>query len=402
MEEVYQQLLILMVVVWGVASLLRKIGFPTIMGELLMGVILGPAVLGWVEPNEIIEVLAQLGIFFLLLHTGVETEPRQFFAAVKVSLGVTILGAAVPFAVATGVGLAFGLTPFSAIFVGLTMTATAVVVALKIMRDLGLQHTRVAHVVMAAAVIDGLVSLIMFSVVLGIVREGSVAWLTLLEIAGKVGLFFGVVCAVGWWLYPRFSHPFRHRQGKGFAFLLALALLFGLFAEAIGLHIILGAYMAGLFLEERVAGKSFIDSVELRLNGIAYTLLGPIFFISLGFHVSFAPLAGSGFWFVLALAGAVAVGQVLSAAGMARLLRFSWVEAFGVGAGMCARAEMAYVLASLGLGLGVIDGGVFTVLICVTFLLNLVTPVSLYLLARPLRAAGMGPGEPAGAQSPGD
>lgn len=80
MESIFHSLLIL--VVWGVAVVMRKIGLPTIMGELIMGVVIGPAAFGWVTPNEVIETLVQIGIFFLMLHTGVETEPREFYAAV--------------------------------------------------------------------------------------------------------------------------------------------------------------------------------------------------------------------------------------------------------------------------------------------------------------------------------
>ncbi|MDJ0893724.1 MAG: cation:proton antiporter [Alphaproteobacteria bacterium] len=377
MDSVFQNLLLLMVVVWSVAVLLRRVGLPTIMGELLMGVILGPAVLGWVEPNELIEILAQMGIFFLMLHTGVETEPRQFFAALKVSLGVAVVGALVPFAVAFGVALAFGQSTTSAVFVGLTMSATAVVVTLKILKDLGLERTRFARVIVASGVIDGLVSLVMFSVVLGIVREGSVDPISLLIICGKVAAYFAAALAVGYWLYPQFQLPFRSRRGEGFAFILVLGLGFGLIAEAIGLHIILGAYLAGLFFEEKIADEAVVASVSDRLEGVAYTFLGPIFFISLGFHITFDALTGGALWFILALTAAVAVGQVLSAGAMGRVLKFSWVESAAIGVGMCGRAEMAFVLASLGLSLGAFDAMVFTVVIFTTFLLNMVTPVGL-------------------------
>jgi Kef-type K+ transport system membrane component KefB len=138
-QPVFTQLLILMVVVWSVAVVLRRFGLPTIMGELVMGVIVGPAVLGWVEPSEIIDILAQMGIFFLMLHTGVETEPKEFFIALKTSMGVALVGAAVPFSVSAAVALAFGHPPLTAVFVGLTMTATAVVVTLKVLRELFLQ-----------------------------------------------------------------------------------------------------------------------------------------------------------------------------------------------------------------------------------------------------------------------
>ena len=117
----------MMVVVWTAAVLLGRIGIPRIIGELLMGVILGPAVLGWIEPNEIIEVLAELGIFFLILHTGIQTKPGEFFVALRISLGVALVGAMVPFAVAIGVAHAFGLGSMAALFVGLAMTATAIV-----------------------------------------------------------------------------------------------------------------------------------------------------------------------------------------------------------------------------------------------------------------------------------
>ncbi len=386
MESVFQNLLLLMVVVWSVAVLLRRIGLPTIMGELIMGVVLGPAVLGWVEPNEIIEILAQMGIFFLMLHAGVETEPREFFAALKQSMGVAVVGALVPFGVAFGVALAFGQPISAAVFVGLTMSATAVVVTLKILKDLGLQHTRFARVIVASGVIDGLVTLVMFSIVLGIVREGSVDPISLLIICGKVLAYFAAALAVGYWLYPHFQHPFRNRRGEGFAFLLVLGLGFGLIAEAIGLHIILGAYLAGLFFEEKIADKAVVASVTNRLDGVAYTFLGPIFFISLGFHITFDAMVGVSLWFIVALTVAVAVGQVLSAGAMGRLLRFSWVESAAVGVGMCGRAEMAFVLASLGLSLGMFDATLFSVVIFTTFLLNMITPTGLAACARRLRA----------------
>lgn len=390
MSPVFQQLLILMVVVWSVAVLLRRIGLPTIMGELVMGVVLGPAVLGWVEPSEIIDVLAQLGIFFLMLHTGVETKPREFFEALHNALGIAIVGAVVPFSVSLGVALAFGLALLPALFVGLTMTATAVVITLKVLQDLGLQHTRPARTIVAACIIDDLLTLILFSLVLA-VMEGGFDPVNLLWTGAKALLFFGAIIAAGRWIYPLFKHPFRSRQGKGFTFVLILGLAFGLLAEAIGLHIIIGAYLAGLFFREEVASADLMQKVNDRLNGIAYSFLGPIFFISLGFHITFDPLTGSGLALPLVLTAAVVVGQIVSAGGMA-LRQFSQAEALMVGVGMCGRAEMAFVLASLGLSIGLLDAEVFSILIFTAFLLNLLTPAGLkacaVLLERRLEPSG--------------
>ncbi len=381
-DVIFEQLLILMIVVWTVAVILNRIGIPTVMGELVMGVIVGPSVLGWIHPSEIIDVLAELGIFFIMLHTGVTTEPREFFAALRVSLGVAIVGALVPFGVSLAVALAFGLPFISAVFVGLIMTATAVVVTLKILHDLGLQNTRVARVIIASCVIDDLFALVFFSLVLGIVNDGATNPAALLLVAGKAALFFAVVTAFGYYLYPKFKTAFSDRRGKALTFLLILGLGFGMLAEILGLHIILGAYFAGLFFEEKVASAELVQKVEDRLGGIAYSFLGPIFFISLGFHITFDALKGQALWFVLALTSVCAIGQVLSAGSMARLLKFSWTESWAVGIGMCARAEMAVILASLGLSLAVIDAKTFSIIIFTTFLLNLITPIGLKLCSK--------------------
>jgi Na+:H+ antiporter len=381
MHDVFLQLLILLTLVWAVAVFLNRYGIPTVMGELVAGVIVGPAVLGWIEPNEIIDVLAQMGIFFLMLHAGVETEPREFFYALRKSWGVAIVGAIVPFSVSVGVAMWFGLTLQGAIFVGLTMTATAVVVTLKILQELGLARTRMARVVIASCVIDDLISLVMFSFALGMLSTGSADPMSLLIITGKILVFVVVALAAGVWIYPRFQTLFRNPKGKGFTFVLVLGLAGGLLAEWLGLHILIGAYAAGLFFEERVASKELVTIVTERLYAISYSFLGPIFFISLGFQITFEPFSGVGLPFMLALTGAVFIGQILSAGGMARPLGFSWTESAVVGVGMCGRAEMAFVLAAIGLSSGAFSREVFTVIIATALILNILTAIGLKVLA---------------------
>ena len=138
MHQIALDLLILLGAVWLVAVTLRPLGLPTIMGELIVGVLLGPAVFGWIQPNEFIQLLAEIGIFFLMFHAGVETQPLEFFQALKKSLGVAVVGAIVPFSASFGLALLFGMDLVGATFIGLTMTATAVVITLKSLKDLGL------------------------------------------------------------------------------------------------------------------------------------------------------------------------------------------------------------------------------------------------------------------------
>ena len=376
MHDIALDLLILLAGIWLVAVTLRPLGLPTVMGELIVGVLVGPAVFGWIEPNEAIQLLAEIGIFFLMFHAGVETQPNEFFNALKRSLGVAVVGAAVPFAVSFATARFFGLDFVGATFVGLTMTATAVVITLKSLKDLGLANTRVARIIVASCVIDNLLTLIFFGMVLGVLSGGTFEPAIIAITLGKVVGFFAVLLLLGIVVYPRLTLPFRAEGGKGFTFVLLTAIAAGLFAEAIGLHMILGAYLAGLFFEERVAHPNLVKVVQDRSYGIAYSFLGPIFFISLGFSISF-DISASGVAFVALLTTVVIVGQILSAGGMARRIGMPWREALTVGVGMCGRAEMAFILASLALAQAAIDQAAFTILIFTAFLLNLFTPMAL-------------------------
>jgi Kef-type K+ transport system membrane component KefB len=350
---------------------------PTIIGELLAGILIGPAVLGLIEPNEIIDILAQLGIFFIMLHTGVETNPREFISAVRKSFGIAIIGALFPFLTTMSLMLLFGFPLNTALFVGITFTATAVVVTLKILNDLNLQHTRLARVILASCIIDDLLSLIFFSLILSVIRSEEVSIFSLLLIGLKATLFFGIVIVTGYFLYPFLGRFFRDTTGKGFTFLLILGIGFGLFAELIGLHMILGAYLAGLFFREEVASSELVTKVQDRLYSIAYSFLGPIFFISLGFHITFDALTPDG----ILLLGVLVIGcftsQVLSAGGMARLEKFSTLESLTIGVGMCGRAEVAFILAAIGLKLEIIDDTMFSILIFSTFILNFIASLGL-------------------------
>ncbi|MFV2032921.1 MAG: cation:proton antiporter, partial [Gammaproteobacteria bacterium] len=376
MSEIAFDLLILLAGIWLVAVTLRPLGLPTVMGELIVGVVLGPAVLGLIEPGELIQLLAEIGIFFLMFHAGIETQPLEFYQALKRSMGVAIVGAIVPFSVSFGVALLFGLDLVGATFIGLTMTATAVVITLKSLKDLKLTETRVARVIIASSVIDDLLTLIFFGIVIGVLSGGEFEPLNVLIILGKVLAFVIAAVLLGRYVYPRLTLPFRSEGGKGFTFVLMMAFAFGLLAEAIGLNIILGAYLAGLFFEERVAHPNLVRIVKDRAYGIAYSFLGPIFFISLGFSISF-DISASAVGFIVMLTTVVIVGQIVSAGGMALRMGLPPREALTVGVGMCGRAEIAFILASLALAQGAIDQSAFTVLVFTAFLLNLFTPLAL-------------------------
>ncbi|MFT5134084.1 MAG: Kef-type K+ transport system membrane component KefB, partial [Gammaproteobacteria bacterium] len=348
MHEIASDLLLLLASIWVIAITLRPLGLPTVMGELIVGVLLGPAVLGLIAPSDALQLLAEIGIFFLMFHAGIETQPVEFYESLKRSLGVAVVGAVVPFSLSFGLALLFGLDVVGATFVGITMTATAVVITLTSLKDLGLANTRLARVIIACSVIDHLLTLVVFGLVIGVLTGGTFEPLSIVITIAKVIGFFVVSLLVGRYVYPRLSLPFRSKGGKGFTFVLLMAVAAGLFAEAIGLHMILGAYLAGLFFEDKVAHPNLVRIVKDRAYGIAYSFLGPIFFMTLGFSVSF-DITASNVAFIVMLTSVVIIGQVVSAGGMALRIGLPPREALTVGVGMCGRAEMAFILAALAL-----------------------------------------------------
>lgn len=376
MEAPFHSLLMLMLVVWSVAVIMRKIGLPTMMGELIMGVLIGPAVFGWVTPSEMIEILAQIGIFFMMLHTGIETEPKQFYVALKDSIGIAVAGVAVPFLLSMGVALAFHYDIIASIFVGLAMTATAVVVTLKIHHDVNLHNERMTRFIIATCILDDVIIMIILSFVLGFIRDEVFELSQVMLATGKVVLFFAVTLLIGFFIYPRLTFPFKQKQGKGFTFLLVLGFSAGEFAEHLGLHYMIGAYFAGLFFDTSVVDKELYALVNDRIYALSYSFLGPIFFISLGFNITF-DLPDHLIWFLVVLTLGVIIAQVLSTALMTKRKKFSWIESLMVGVGHCARAEMAFVIATLGIELGALDNNVFSVIVFSIFLLNLATPLML-------------------------
>jgi Kef-type K+ transport system membrane component KefB len=174
---------------------------------------LGPAVFGLIEPGAAIQLLAEIGIFFLMFHAGIETQPMEFYDALKRSLGVAIVGAIVPFAVSFGLSLLFGLDMVAATFVGLTMTATAVVITLTSLKDVGLGDTRVARVIVASCVIDDMLTLIFFGLVIGMLSGGTFEASSIAITLVKVVCFFAVALLMGRVIYPR-QEPSRQQDPR--------------------------------------------------------------------------------------------------------------------------------------------------------------------------------------------
>lgn len=371
-----------MVVVWGTGMIFRRMNLPILLGELLAGLIFGPALFGVFHDNETIQILAELGIFFLMLHAGLETNPKDLLKSSKTSLAIALGGIVLPIALGIGVARAFGYEWLSAFFIGMSLSITAIAVMTKVFSDFKYSQSSIAHMVMGAAIVDDILAFILLSVLLGVVDAGGVIDpANIGMVIGKVVLFFGIVIFAGNKLIPVFKNVFESTGQKAFTFTLIIALLFGVFAETIGLHYILGAYLAGLFVKREIVHPAVFHKIEDRLFGLSYSFLGPIFFVSLGFHVDFSIFADNHTILLLcAIVAAAIVGKVLGAGIPAYLLGQSKKAATIIGVSMNGRGAVELIIAIIGLEMGLIDEKVFSILVFMAFITTLMTPILLKIL----------------------
>ena len=194
----------------------------------------------------------------------------------------------------------------------------------------------------------------------------------------KVGLFFIFATGAGIWVYPKFGKYFSSRSSKGFTFALIMALFFGFMAELAGLHIIIGAYIAGLFVSEGVVSHELMTKITDRFVAITYGFLGPIFFVSLSFHVTFGIFETHLLLTMILLLAAIG-GKLIGAGGGALMTGMTRHEATVTGLAMNGRGAVELVVASIGLKLGLINDEIFSILVLIAFVTTAMPPVTMKL-----------------------
>lgn len=367
--EDFQTILILMVVVWLAGKVFRALSLPVLFGELLGGIIVGPMVLGLVEPNnETIRILADLGIFFLMLHSGLEADPYELFKTSKKSFIIALCSIILPFAAIFFIAREFGQGINESLFIGIGLSVTAIPVAIRLFRDNGIHKTKVGHITLGAALMADIIVLMMFSVLLKTIESGTFDVGSILFMFAKLILFFGVVIFGGLKTSKYFG---KLLQNKGFTFALIVALALGVIAEKIGLHMIIGAFLAGLFIREEIIDKTTFKKIEDRIYGLSYSFLGPIFFTSLAFHLDFSAIYTQPIFLVVILVIAV-LGKIIGGGGAALLQKIKPMHALIIGLAMNARGAVELVIASIGLQKGIINEEIFSILVIMAFVTTLV------------------------------
>jgi len=387
-HQLITNLLLILVVAWFLGSLFARFGLPFVLGELLAGIILGPPLLGLIGPSPGIELLAELGIFFVMFHTGMEMDPKELLEHLWPSLCVAIGGFVLPFILGYFVTRLFGGTLYQALFVGMGISITAIAVQSVILHALRISTTYVGHIIIGAAIADDILSLIGLSILLGMAKTGTVQFLDIGFILLKVIGFFVLTIILGHFIVPKMTRRLHDREGKAFTFAILGALSMAYMAELVGLHLIIGAFLAGQYIRKEMMDEKIYYAISDRFYGLSYGFLLPVFFASLSFHLHFE-WSTSFTVFALILTAAAIAGKLLGCGIGYTFFKRNFWESTIIGFGMNGRGAVEIVVASVVLKLssellsqGTIDAPLltqnqFSALILMAFLTTLMAPLTL-------------------------
>jgi len=376
-------------------SFAARLGQPPVLGELLAGVLLGNLRLvgvPWFDAmgsNAVLDALAQIGVLVLLFQVGLESTVRDMLKVGLVATLVALLGVVTPFILGWGVGawLLPTHSPYAHAFLGATLTATSVGITARVLADLGKARAPEARVILGAAVIDDILGLLILAIVSGAIaaagRGEPMAYGAIGVLLGKALLFLGGALGLGVVLSPRLFRLTSRLKGQGVLLATALVICFLLSsaAGAVGLAPIVGAYAAGLILEE-VHWKDFAERGEHRMQELlepVATLLVPVFFVLMGMRVDLAAFRHPG---VLGLAGLLTLAAIAGKQACALGVWGRKLDALTVGIGMIPRGEVGLIFAGIGLTLTIgseriVDPGVFSAVVIMVIATTLVTPPAL-------------------------
>ena len=343
-------LLLILSLAWIFGYAFSRLGLPVMLGELLAGVLLGPQVLGIVNTSPGMDMLAELGIFFVMFYTGMELDPRELLEHIWPSTAVAVGGFIVPFVLGFITAAGFGGTVYQSLFVGMGVSITAIAVQAVILHSMRINRSELGHIIIGAAIADDILALVALSTLLGLAKTGTIQVTEVAIIFLKVVIFFAVTILIGEFVVPRITKRLTDKGGKAFTFAMTAALLMAYFAELAGLHLVIGAFLAGQFVRRDIMDDAVYDAIKDRFYGISYGFLVPIFFASLAFHLH---LYWNGFFllFCLVLIVAAVAGKIVGCGIGALAFRYNLREASIIGLGMNGRGAVELVVASVVLNL---------------------------------------------------
>ena len=388
MESDFLQFILAIIIIIVAAKLggyiSTRFNQPSVLGELLAGLLLGPTVLDMLHHwtllfshadvlEELLAIMAELGVILLMLLAGLELHLPDLLNAGKVSAFSGILGVLLPLGLGYGAAVLFGSGGEEALFLGLTLAATSVSISAQTLMELNVLRSRVGLALLGAAVFDDILVILVLSIAFVLVGESAGGLSGVLLTIVNMVLYIGIASAIGFWLLPglaRLVHRLPISKGT-LAFVLVICLLYAYAAEVFGgMAAITGAFLAGLFL-----GRTQIrEEIEEGISSLAYAFFVPIFFVEIGLEVNLRAISGNAWWFAAVFTVIAIISKIAGSGLGAKIAGFANREAFQLGVGMVSRGEVGLIVASFALSSGLIDQEGFSIAVFMVIMATLVTP----------------------------
>lgn len=359
----------------------RKFNMPQVVGALVAGVVLGPACLGFVNDNEFINHLAELGVIFLMFSAGFETNIPELKKAGGPAFVIALIGVLVPLLGGFAVSLAFNTSTervLHSMFIGVILTATSVSITVETLKELGKLSSRPGNAILGAAIIDDILGIVGLTIITSL-KDSSV---NIAVVLIKIVAFF-VICgglAVLFHLfYTRWNKRVNHDVRRYVIVCMFFCLILSFMAEYFfGVANITGAYVAGLAVSNTPSCKY----ISKRLDTLSYAFFSPVFFASIGLKVTFTGMSASIWIFALLLLVVAILSKIIGCGLGAKLCRYSTKESVQIGVGMISRGEVALIVANKGEALGLMSDEMFGPVVLTVIATTIVTPILLKLAFR--------------------
>ncbi|PLT29722.1 cation:proton antiporter [Peribacillus deserti] len=361
------QLAIILVASKVAGSLSVRLGQPSVLGKLLIGIILGPSVLGLITEAETLTEFSQIGVILLMFLAGLETDIDEFKRTGKASIFVGLGGIVVPLLIGYITGIAMNFTNFEAWFLGLLLSATSVSISVQALKELNQLNTREGTTILGAAVIDDVVVIVALAFLMSF-AGGDV---NLTAVILKKAAFFAGAILVGWKIVPWFLRKFSNLKVTEVVISSALIVcfVFAYLAEYTGVAAIIGAYIAGV----AISVTNFKEEITEKIETISYSIFVPVFFTSIGVSAQFSGIMDN-FGLVAVLSIIAILTKLLGASVGAKLSGYKWKNSLGIGSAMVSRGEVALIIAAIGLESKLLSQDLFAVIVVVILVTTIVTP----------------------------
>ncbi len=381
-------LLILLLTAKVFGEISERLGQPSMIGEIIAGIILGPSILNIIGDSGDLRVIADLGVFMLIVLAGMEIEVEEIRNAIRgKNMWIALLGFIIPMITGMTIGKSFGFSNSFSVFLGLCIAITALPVSIRILLDLGKLRTDVGQRIISAAIFNDVIALL----VLGIILDFNDASKTLKDLTVSVIVtvlkisLFTLILYIAYKLFqlakrkvnvinPRVNKFFRYLRGKEslFALVILFVLVFASFAELLGLHLIIGAFFGAILIPRTMFAHRDFERVQRSISGMTMGFLAPIFFATMGIAFNVHSF-DYGVLLLVVITGSV-FSKILGGYLGGIMAGFDHVRAVTIGLGLNARGIMELVIANIALMNGFIDVSMFSILVMMAMITTVLTP----------------------------